>query len=147
MERVSTGRRPPRRPVLCVRSAFVLDLLAGGAQRVPLGAEVVQALAVGLSRLRIADVPVRRVACVGDLLAAVRAPGGSQQPLLDATPCDRPAVRQQRWPVGGARSGAGAPMTLVLLEQVERPASAVDDDATEARAAGADPGRLRAARR
>src|SRR6059058_5951833 len=81
------------------------------------------------------------MAPVDDLLAAVCAPGRSEQRLLRAGTSDGLAVGEQRRPVRRAWSVASAASVLVLLEQVERATLAVDHDAAEPRARDADPGR------
>src|SRR5438128_1655145 len=75
------------------------------------------------------------MARVGDLLAAVCAPGRSEQ--LPRTGASRGlAVGEQRRPEGRALA-AGAATVSVLLEEVEGAALAVDDDATQRRARNA----------
>src|SRR4051794_27386725 len=49
------------------RSGVLVDLLATRGEDVPLGAELVEALAVRCASLRVARVVVERVAVVGDL--------------------------------------------------------------------------------
>src|SRR5438876_6758767 len=77
------------------------------------------------------------MAGVGDLLAAVCAPGCPEQQLLRAAASYGPAVGEQRRPELGALSIAGAAIVSVLLEEVEGAALAVDDDATQRRARNA----------
>src|SRR5437763_8714837 len=81
------------------------------------------------------------MAGVGDLLAAVRTPGGSEQRLVRAGTSDGLATAEERRPVRRALPVAGTATVPVLLEQVERAALAVDDDATERRLRDADLGR------
>src|SRR5206468_6971740 len=121
--------RARRSPVasLPARSAIGLDLLSCRREHVPAGAEVVQALALGLARLRVQGEPVERMARVGDLLAAVCPPGRSEQRLLQAGTSDGFPVGEQRRPERRALSVAGAASVLVLLEQIERATLAVDD--------------------
>src|SRR5439155_13469480 len=88
--------------------------------------------------LRVQAEPVERMARVGDLLAAVCAPGRSEKRLLQAGTSDGLPVRDQRRPEGRALSVAGDASVLVLLEQVERATLAVDDDAAQPRARDAD---------
>src|SRR5437867_2220016 len=80
------------------------------------------------------------MARVGDLLAAVGAPSRSEQRLPRPGTSHGPAVGEEPGPVRRAQSVAGAATVSVLLEQVERAALAVDDDATQRRARDADPG-------
>src|SRR6476659_7251747 len=80
------------------------------------------------------------MAAVGDLLAAVRESGRAEKRLLRDGTSDGLSVGEERRPVRRARSVAGAAPVLVLLEQVERVALAVDEDAAQLRARDADPG-------
>src|SRR6266516_2930412 len=77
------------------------------------------------------------MAGVVDLLAAVGAPGRSEQELPRTGASYGLAVGEQRRPEGRALSIAGAETVSVLLEQVEGAALAVDDDATQRRACNA----------
>ena len=74
---------------------------------------------------------VERVAGVGDLPGAVAAADDAEQRLLRLTSCGRLRARQQRRPVAGASSGAGATAARVPLEQVQRASAVVDEDAAE----------------
>src|SRR2546423_8021975 len=85
------------------------------------------------------------MARVGDLLAAIRTPRRPEERLLRTGTSPGLAAAEKRRPVGRAGSGAGAATVLVLLEQVERAALAVDQDAAERRARDADLGRAGAA--
>src|SRR5690348_4006251 len=68
----SSESAPRYRKIHVVRSAIV-DLPSGRAQRVPVGAELIETLAVHVAGLAVADVVVEGVPRVGDLaLAAVR---------------------------------------------------------------------------
>jgi hypothetical protein len=93
------------------------DLLACGREHVPAGAEVVQVLAVGQSRPGVPDEAVERVAGVSHLLRPVGPARRPEQPLLGPATGNRLAVREQRRPVGRARSGAEAPRALVFLDR------------------------------
>src|SRR4051794_6598562 len=80
------------------------DLFSGRRDRPPSAAEVRQSLAGGLACGRVSREPVERVSAVGDLHAAVAAPGGAQKRL--AGPVDRLwlALCRQRRPVIGAQA-------------------------------------------
>src|SRR5947207_12925655 len=80
------------------------------------------------------------MARVGDLLAAVGAPDRSEQRLPRAAASDGLAVGEQWRPERRALSVAGAAPVSVLLEQVERAAVAVDEDASQLRARDSYPG-------
>ena len=87
-------------------SAF--DLRAGGREHVPLRPVHVQALAVGLSRLRVLHEPVEGVAGVRDLARPVRAAYDAEQRLLCRAAAGRLAVGEERRPVRRAGAGAAA---------------------------------------
>src|SRR5262245_3048658 len=74
---------------------LVLDLLARGRKHIPLAAGQVQALAVGLTGLRVLHEAVERMAGVRDLRRPVGTPGDAEQRLLDRALRDRLAVGQQ----------------------------------------------------
>src|SRR6266516_6143508 len=126
---------------LAARSVIGLDLPACRREHVPAGAECLRALSLGLARLPVLDEPVERMASVGDLFTAVCTLGHSEQRPLHTGTSQRLAVGEQRRSLLRAPSIAGAATVLVLLEQVERAAPAVDEDATEPRVRDADLGR------
>src|SRR5689334_22793527 len=66
----TVGAGPESRRPRVARSVLV-DLVAGRRQDVPLGAELVEALAVDVARLGVGHVRVEGVAVVGDLSGAV----------------------------------------------------------------------------
>src|SRR5438552_6441247 len=110
-----------------------LDLRSCRCKDVPAGAEVVQVLPGRLSRLRVLHEPVEGVTGVGHLRRPVGAARGSEQRLLRCACGGRLASGEERRPVGRAGSGAGTVSAFVILEQVERPAAAVGEDAAELR--------------
>src|SRR3954452_20297164 len=109
------------------RRSVIVDLPSGRSQHVPLGAELVEALAVGVAGLVVAHVAVERVTGVGDLAAGVRA----NRPDLGR---NRAAARPPRrlWrgespPDRQARRGAVAHVRPVGFEQIEAAAAAADE--------------------
>src|SRR2546428_2180830 len=79
------------------------DLLSVRPDDVPGRAEVVDSLSGRISGIVIGDDVVQRVAGVGDLDRAVGALGRAEQRGINAGACNGRAVRQQWWPVSGAR--------------------------------------------
>src|SRR4051794_2005437 len=112
------------------RASVIVDLLSARREDVPLGAELVESLAARVARLRVAGVGVKRVAGVGRLGLAIRALDRPELGGRDAVP-GRPRGGGRRRPDTGAGAVAGAGRTLVLLEQVQRPAVAVCEDPPE----------------
>src|SRR6478752_10709551 len=119
-----------------------------GGDHVPLGAEGVEALALGGPALAgVADERVERVLVVGHLGRAVGALDRPEQGGLRARAGLGRTLGQQGRPVLGAGARAGALAALVLLEQVERVGLAIDDDPAERARAGLDRGGLARGRR
>src|SRR5215211_1739690 len=110
---------------------FLLDLVAGRRQHVPLGAERLDALAVGVAGLAVTGEVVQRVAVVGDLGLAVGPGGGPQQRRGNASPSPWRPVGGVGRPAAGAGAIAGGAGALVLLEQVQRAAGAVHQNGPE----------------
>src|ERR1700750_1051036 len=102
----------------------VVDLAAARSEDVPLGAELVEALAAGVAGLRVARVGVYRVAGVGPLGLAVGALGRAQLGRGHPATGDGLARRRQRRPDARAGARAGARRPLFLLQQGERAAPA-----------------------
>src|SRR5215831_11641210 len=111
---------PQRRPLLTSRrlvaraSGPAHDLVSSRRDRPPAAAEVRQSFAGGLARARVSREPVERVSAVGDLHAAVLAPGGAKKRAAGTTDRLRLALRRQRRPVTGAQAVARALAVLVL---------------------------------
>src|SRR4051812_32143549 len=140
------ARERERRLVAAGRAALgarLLDLPAGRRHRVPLSAEGVEPLAVGLALLRVLDERVERVTVVGDLHASVGTLGGPQPGRPRSGRRAGLGGGDQRRPRGRARARAGALAVLVLLEEVERVSVRVDEDPPERRLRHRDDGRLR----
>src|SRR5215212_4397837 len=110
---------------------FLLDLVAGRRQHVPLGAERLEALAVAVAGLAVTGEVVQGVAVVGDLGLAVGPGGGPQQRRGNASPGPRRPVGGVGRPAAGAGAVAGGAGALVLLEQVQRAAGAVHQNGPE----------------
>src|SRR5690349_10161979 len=125
----------------CRRSVPAADALAGGPNRVPPGAEGAHALPVGVARLAVFAEPVERVAVVGHLRASVAALARPEQRLPDRPRRRGLAARQQGRPLRRARPRARASRRLVLLEEIQRPAAAVDEERPERAVAGLHRGR------
>src|SRR3954454_2046646 len=109
------------------RRSVIVDLPSGRSQHVPLGAELVEALALGVAGLVVAHVAVEGMTGVGDLASGVRA----DRPDLSrngagARPRRRLRGRQSR-PDRQARRRAVAHVRPVGLEQVEGATVAVDE--------------------
>src|SRR4051812_26900588 len=122
-------------------TSVVVDLVAGGAEHVPLRTELVEPLAGGVARVLVADVAVERVAVVGHDLAALA--GGRHAEL----PGKRTGVRGrwlraclERGPDALAAAVAVAHVALVGLEEVERPAACVHEVGAVLALAGTDGG-------
>src|SRR4051812_18050542 len=147
--RARRARRPPRsRAPRCWCAAeaaagpslALVDLAAGGGERVPLGAEVLQALAGGVAGLLVAGVEVERVAVVGHLALAAR--GGDGGELAGERSARRgDGAGGQRRPGAQAGARAVALVRRIGLEEVEGAAVAVHEDLAERGAADVD-GRL-----
>src|ERR1700750_194894 len=75
----SSASAPATRSSPVIRRLVIVDLGAVGGQHVPLGAELVEALAGGVSGLAVADVVVERVSVVGHLALAA---GSGDRPEL-----------------------------------------------------------------
>src|SRR4051812_8130233 len=122
----------------------LVDLAPGGREHVPLGAEVLEALAGGVAGLLVAGVEVERVAVVGHL--AFAAGGGDRGELAPERPA-RGGGRAggQRRPRAQAGARAVALGGRVGLEEVERAAVAVDEDLAQRGVPDGD-GRLRGGR-
>ena len=109
-------------------AAPLLTAPPAGVTAVPLGAEGIHALAVVLAGAAVAGVVVQRVPVVGHLGGVVAALDGPQHRRRHpaarlggaAGSVDRPRRR--------TRVGTGRLVGLVLLEQVQRPAAAVDQE-------------------
>src|SRR5690349_196092 len=143
-------RSPPsfggRRLVQNSASGLV-DLASLRREDVPLGAELVEALAVRVARARVTGVAVERVPVVGHLHRAVGALAAAEQRALRAARGLRRAARRLGRPGGGAGAVAGALRALVGLEEVEGPALVVDEERAERGAvAGLDRRRVAARR-
>src|SRR5207249_4220636 len=100
-------------------------------------------LSTELLALRVAGLPVERVRIqgvpgVGDLKAAVAALRGPEQRPGRARARARLAGAQVRRPGRGAGRVAGALPAAVAVEEVERPAARVDEDAAERRVGALD---------
>src|SRR3954452_13343521 len=110
------------------------DLIAGGGEHVPAGAEGVHALAVGVAGALVAREAVERVAVVGHLGLAVRARAGAHQ--RGGRPAAAGGLAAGAQGGSGARAGAGARALgpRVLLEQVEGVALRVGEDLAKAAA-------------
>src|SRR3954451_17696780 len=113
-----------------------LGLVAAGAQRVPLGAELVELVAGGVAGLLVAHVEVQRRPVVGDLSRAVVALQRAQLRRLGALARLRVALGRVWRPHLGALAVAVGLIALVLLEQVERSPLRVDQDRSELRIVG-----------
>src|SRR6266540_1820833 len=111
--------------------ALLLHLVAGRRQHVPLGTERLHALAVGVASLAVGRVVVQRVAVVGDLGRAAGPGRGPEQGGGRATAGLRRPGRGVRRPGAGAGAVARGRRALVLLEQVQRAAAAIDEDLAE----------------
>src|SRR5437016_2127622 len=110
---------------------FLVDLGAGGADRIP----VRDADALHVSGGGVAAVGIEQVAVVGDLPGDL--PGGCAKLRgVDARPGRRRGAGGEGRPYLGARPGAGARRAVVLLEEVERAAGAVDQDRSLGRVLG-----------
>src|SRR4051812_31568892 len=112
----SRGSPPPWLPLFAH-----LDLVAGGREHVPLGAEVIAALARRLTGRTVAGEGVQRVPVVGHLGRAVAALDAAELRSGQARPGGRPALRRERGPHARARATARARLALVGLEQVQGP--------------------------
>jgi hypothetical protein len=99
--------------------ARCVDFVAVWSEQVPGCAELVEALAVGVAGVLVADVVVQRVSVVGDLLASVVALGGAQQRGLGAAGRNGCCVGEKWWPDIGAGVVAGRGGAGVLFEEVE----------------------------
>src|SRR3954470_2104100 len=108
------------------------DLVAGGGDHVPAGAESVHALAARVAGVLVARERVERVAVVGHLGLAVGARGGAHHRGVRPGGDGRLAACAQGRPGAGACAGAGALGARVLLEQVEGVALRVSEDLAEA---------------
>src|SRR3954447_20978484 len=109
------------------RRSVIVDLPSGRSQHVPLGAELVEALAVGVAGLVVAHVAVERVTGVGDLAAGVRA---NRPDLARNRAAARPRRRLRRGesrPDRQARRRAVAHVRPVGFEQIEAAAAGVDE--------------------
>src|SRR3954470_17112845 len=126
---VAVWRDPPTTtaPRAETERSIAIDLLARWPDHVPLRAELLDALALGLSGLVIVVVVVQRVTAVRHLLGPAGACRRRQQRALEAWAGGWRALDGQRLPDLRARSVARALLALVLLEQVQREALAVDD--------------------
>src|SRR3954447_3208159 len=107
------------------RRSVIVDLPSGRSQHVPLGAELVEALALGVARLVVAHVAVERVTSVGDLAAGVRADRADLARNRAAGRAWRRLRRRQSRPDAQARRRAVAHVGPVGFEQIERAALAV----------------------
>src|SRR4029453_13901924 len=92
---------------------------------VPLGAEVVEALAARLTGVLVADKGVKRVPRVRHLTHTARGARQSQERPMHALAGARGAVAGSPWPEFCAGAIAHAHAVAVLLEQVERAAAGV----------------------
>src|SRR3954447_15253655 len=78
-------------------ASVIVDPLSCRRQRVPLCAELVETLTVGVTGLAVADVEVQRVMGVGDLAPATWAGDHADLPGADAGACTRlRACRESR---------------------------------------------------
>src|SRR3954447_15480260 len=80
------------------RRSVIVDLPSGRSQHVPLGAELVEALAVVVAGLVVAHVAVERVTGVGDLAAGVRADRPDLSGNRAAARPRRRLRRRESWP-------------------------------------------------
>src|SRR5512132_2676529 len=103
-----------------------VDLVAAGADDVPLGTELVQPLSDGVAWPAVAGVVVERVTAVGHLGSAVAADARSEQGTGHAGPSLRGIVADVGRPGAGARAVAVGLARLVRLEEVERASLTVD---------------------
>src|SRR5207248_8074650 len=96
--------------------------------RVPLGTEDIELLAVRLTLPCVLDERVERVMVVGDLQTTVCALCRSEQGRLCSGCCERLAGGDQRRPEAGAFPAAGTLARLVLPEEVEGAGAAAPVD-------------------
>src|SRR4029078_7750932 len=97
----------------------MVDLVACRREHVPLGAELIQALALGVAGLLVADVVVERVAAVGHLLLSTGARDRSDLGREHSALGLGFGPRGQGWPDAEIGARAVAHIGLVGLEQVE----------------------------
>src|SRR4051794_3276947 len=126
------------RAAIAACASVVVDLLARRRHGVPLGAEAVDALPLGVSGLLVLHEVVDRVTLVGHLGLAVRAGGRAEQRRLGLAGRLWLAGRQQRRPGRRAVARAPALLGLVLFEQVERAAVRADQERAELAVPGLD---------
>src|SRR3954452_18061471 len=105
-------------------------------QPVPLGAELVDPVALGVALLRVAGVQVERMAVEDDLSGAVVALQGGEHRGRNAGAGLRRPLGRDRRPCLGAGAVAVGLVALVLLEQVHGPPLGVDEDLAELGVAG-----------
>jgi len=99
------------------RDIALVDLVAGRGDHVPVGAERLDALAVGVARVLVGRERVQRVAVVGDLLGAVAT--GDHAELRGRGRSGGRGLSGDRGPSRGACARAGGARALVALEQVD----------------------------
>src|SRR5204863_4030689 len=106
--------------------------LAGLRQHAPYPAEGSDVLAVGVSRLPVADVAIQRVPVVGELAAAVAALDHLELRLRDSLGDGRLLRSGRRRPEAGALPAAAALVLLVVPEGIVSPALLSHQDLAEA---------------
>src|SRR5436190_2715853 len=119
------------------RSAIV-DLVAGRREDIPLGAELLQALAGRVPGLLVGGVVVERVTVVGHLPLPACCRDRPDLGGEDSGAGLRLLVREQGRPEAQARAGAVAHVRLVGFEQVQRAPVRVDEDLPERGGANVD---------
>src|SRR6476469_8151557 len=139
MPTARSASAPSQRSTEVERRSVIVDLPSGGREDVPLGAELIQPLSVGVARPAVADVVVERVLCVGDLAPAVRPADRSDLRARCAGTHVRVRAGDQSGPHAEACARAPARAGLVALEELEGAAAAVDKDPSKRGPANADP--------
>jgi hypothetical protein len=116
--------------------SVIVDLGAGGRQDVPAGAELIEALAVGVSGGVVAGVVVERVPGVGQLGWTIRSGGCRDEAGGGSGACVGGTGGGDRGPGAGAVTGAGGGGGGVFLEQLHGAPGAVDEDGAQRVLAG-----------
>src|SRR5438128_12593941 len=99
-----------------------VDLASAGPQRVPIGAEGLDPLAVRVAAVSVLRVVVQRVALVGDLLAAVRTRRRAEVRRHGCACRSNLAARLHRRPCPFTGTSAGGRRAVVPLEPLHGPA-------------------------
>src|SRR5690242_14912571 len=111
-----------------LQPSVFLGVLAGGSDRVPLAAEVVQTFALRLAGFGVERESIERMAGIGDLHASVASPGRGEERRLYAGTCDRLPMGEKGRPIRRARPRAHALVAPVLCEEVKGASVCVDQD-------------------